>query len=212
MPTATIMSVDTTHPGKRAIARAVSALCDGHLVVAPTETRYGLLARADNVDALDLLMAAKQRPLSMPVAVFSPSVHRIPQLAMLGKQGKVLADKFLPGPITLVLEDRSKLPPPCVQKKKIGVRVSSSKVIAEIIEQIAFPVTATSANLFGDKNAETIDDIVITLRDSVALYLDGGRLANPVSTVVDCTVDPVAILREGAISRSAIETLIGVAA
>jgi L-threonylcarbamoyladenylate synthase len=212
MPTATIMTVDPIHPGKRAIARAVSALCDGLLVVAPTETRYGLLARADNPDALELMMAAKRRPLSMPVAVFSPSVHRIPQLAVMSKQGKMLADKFLPGPITLVLEDRSQLPPPCVQKKKIGVRVSSSRVISEIIEQVAFPVTATSANLSGEIDAETIDDIVIALRDSVALYLDGGRLANPVSTVVDCTVDPVAILREGAISRSTIEAVIGVAA
>jgi L-threonylcarbamoyladenylate synthase len=210
MPTASIMSVDLSSPNKRAISRAVSALCDGLLVVAPTETRYGLLARADNPHALELMMAAKQRPVSMPVAVFVPSVHRIPQLAVLSKQGKLLADKFLPGPMTLVLEDRSKLPPPCVQKKKIGIRVTSSKIISEIIEQLAFPVTATSANLSGETDADTIDDIVIAFRDSVALYLDGGRLANPASTVVDCTVEPAAILREGAISCSAIDTALGV--
>ncbi|MEK7774550.1 MAG: L-threonylcarbamoyladenylate synthase [Candidatus Zixiibacteriota bacterium] len=212
MSTATVITVDIARPNSRAIARAVTALSDGLLVVAPTETRYGLLARADSPDALDRMMAAKQRPVSMPVAVFAPSVHRIPQLAILNRQGKALAEKFLPGPLTLVLENRSKLAPPCVQHKKIGIRVSPSKVISGILEQVTFPVTATSANLSGEGDAETIDDIVIALRDSVAIYLDGGPLTNTVSTVVDCTVDPVLILREGAISRFDIESVAGVAA
>ena len=212
MPTATIMSVDVTHPSSRAISRAVSALCDGLLVVAPTETRYGLLARADSPQALERMMEAKQRPAFMPVAVFVPSLHRIPQLAILNKQGKALAEKFLPGPLTLVLENRTKLPPPCVQKKKIGIRVTPCKVISTIIENLAFPVTATSANLSGENDGETIDDIVIAFRDSIALYLDGGSLSNPASTVVDCTVDPVVIIREGAITRAEIESVVGVAA
>ena len=212
MSTATVISINVANPNSRAIARAVTALSDGLLVVAPTETRYGLLARADSPNALDRMMAAKQRPASMPVAVFAPSVHRIPQLAILNRQGKALAEKFLPGPLTLILDNRSKLAPPCVQHKKIGIRVSPSKVIASILEQLSFLVTATSANLSGERDAENIDDIVIALRDSVALYLDGGSLSNVVSTVVDCTVDPVVIVREGAISRFDIESVAGVAA
>lgn len=207
-----VISIDVNRPSLRAVERAVTALHDGFLVVAPTETRYGILARADSRDALERLMAAKQRPASMPVAVFTPSVHRIPQLANLNRKGKTLAEQFLPGPLTLVLENRSSLSAPCVQRNKIGIRVSPSAVISRILEQLSFPLTATSANLSGAGESESIDGIVIALRDSVAIYLDGGLLDNPVSTVVDCTVEPVEILREGAISRSMILSAVGAAA
>jgi L-threonylcarbamoyladenylate synthase len=209
MATTTIMSIDVSHPQQRCIAKAVTTLCDGNLVVAPTETQYGLLARADDPEALDRMISAKRRPASMPVAVFLLSVQRIPQFADVSKVASALAKKYLPGPLTLVLTDKSNLPAPCVQNKKIGIRVSSSSVISHILSRVAFPVTATSANISGNENPGGVNDIITDLRDTVSLFLDAGILSGKPSTVVDCTTDPIVILREGVISRNDIEAVAG---
>jgi L-threonylcarbamoyladenylate synthase len=90
----------------------------------------------------------------------------------------------------------------------IGLRWSSSPVIAEVVRQVSFPVTATSANLSGSPELETIGQIQKAFGSQVSLYLDGGRLIRPVSTVVKCVAGEVTILREGAIDSSAVYSLL----
>ncbi|MDH3889964.1 MAG: L-threonylcarbamoyladenylate synthase [candidate division Zixibacteria bacterium] len=184
------------------LARAAEVLANRGLVVAPTETRYGLLARADDTAALDRLYQVKGRLSGTPVAVFLDGVAALAKHAVMTASSDVLARRFLPGPLTLVLKASPDLEWPVVSDGWIGLRVSSSTVVQGLVEFAQFPLSATSANRSGRPEAETIEDVIDVFGDEVALYLDAGRLDGAVSTVVRCDGDQVAILREGAIAQA----------
>ena len=199
-----VLAIDPVHPDLNAIARAADVLHSGLLVVAPTETRYGLLARADSDTTIQRVFEAKGRKPLQPTALFVRSEIELDEYGEMTPSAKVLAQQFLPGPLTLVLGSRKLWEPPRVVDGLIGLRWSSSPVIAELIRLVEFPVTATSANLSGSPELETIDQIREALGSHVSLYLDTGRLNRPVSTVVKCVGDDVTILRAGAIDSAAI--------
>ena len=202
------MWVNADEPQGHAVAEAVQVLNSGQLLVAPTETRYGLLARSDNVAALESLFHAKGRASETPVSVFVKDEQGIAELGEINHAARALLRHHLPGPLTLVLNARPALKAPIAVNGKIGIRYSSSPLIREIIRKMDVPLTATSANLSGGPESVRISEITILFRDQVGLYLDCGDLINPVSSVVDCSVDPPTMLRSGAISESSIrETL-----
>lgn len=196
---ASILPVDGENPSPDIVARAVELLRAGEIVVAPTETRYGLLTRGDQQAPLTKLFEIKHRPASMPSAVFLPSIYMIPRYAEFPEPARLLAEQFLPGPLTLILKPLAGLAWPVANGGTLGVRVSSLPLIARIVEQVDFPVTATSANLSGGGDLNTVSEIAGQLGDGVALYLDGGILNSPVSTVVDCIKGEIQIIRTGGI-------------
>lgn len=203
-----VFRIDPVHPEPEVIRRAIEALTAGDLVVAPTETRYGLLARADSDRAIERVYEAKGRGLLRPTALFVQNESGLRELGDMTAQAERLMKAFLPGPLTLVLRSRVDWAPPRVMDGLIGIRWSSSAVIRELVRQIAFPVTATSANLSGSEELEATAQIREALGDAVSVYLDGGRLSGPVSTVVKCVGHDVTILREGAISAELIRSQI----
>jgi len=207
MNNANIIELDPAYPSQTAILQAAAVLKEGGLVVCPTETRYGFLARADLTSAVDKLYEAKGRSRTIPTAVFVGTVRDIDTLGKVTPLAKTLAERFLPGRLTLVLRSRVEMEAPLVVDGKIGIRVSSSPVIATLLEAVDFPLTATSANPSGQKECETIKDISHMFGPAVELYLDVGRLNGPVSTVVDASgLEPV-ILREGAILKPEIDAV-----
>lgn len=172
----------------------------GGLVVAPTETRYGLLARADDPAAIAKLFTLKQRPIRMPMAIFIESVDEILRFGRNSETAERLAAAFLPGPLTLVLEAVEDCCPSVVVDGKIGLRLSSNPFIAALVKSAPFPITATSANLSGSPDLDSIDRISLLFGAGVQLYLDAGNLKGNASTVVDCGTEIPVVLREGAIS------------
>lgn len=201
-----VLAIDPVHPDLTAIARAADVLRAGLLVVAPTETRYGLLARADSDATIHNVFEAKGRQPLQPTALFVRGESELDEYGEMTPSAKVLSQQFLPGPLTLVLRSRKLWEPPRVVDGLIGLRWSSSPVIAELIRLVDFPVTATSANLSASPELETIDQIREALGSHPSLYLEAGRLNRPVSTVVKCVGDEVTILRERAIDSGAIYT------
>jgi L-threonylcarbamoyladenylate synthase len=199
-----IIVVDYAAPEPHALRRAVEVLNDGGLVVAPTETRYGLLGRADQPEVVRKVYAVKKRRADQATAVFVARVEAIGRYAQLNRIARHLAMLFLPGPLTLILSVLPQLDSPVAHKGKIGIRVSPAPVIQMITEKVAFPLTATSANLSGSPELSSISEISQALGESVDLYLDGGVLTGSPSTVVDCTVEPPQILRPGAVEREKI--------
>ncbi len=198
------MWVDRCEPNDYAIDEAVHVLESGHLLVSPTETRYGLLARSDSDEALARLMSTKGRAADAPVAVFVRNSEQIAALGELNSSARTLARRFLPGPLTLVLTACAGMKAPIVARGKIGLRWSSCPVIEKILNQVSVPVTATSANLAGAPETSRVSEIAASFRYQVSLYLDSGELAEPASTVVDCSTEPPTVLRVGAISDGAI--------
>ncbi len=196
-----IAVVDVGAPDSEIISRAVDVLTADGLIVAPTETRYGLLARADKADVVEKVYRAKKRALSEPIAIFVGSLEMITHYAQLNPPAQFLASLFLPGPLTLVLSGLPQWCGPVARDGKVGIRISPAPVICEITERVGFPLTATSANISGAAEPSSIDEIFHALGSAIDLYLDGGVLDGALSTVVDCSGDNPRILRKGAIDE-----------
>lgn len=199
-----VCSIDLRHPAPEIIQRASDALSKGELIVAPTETRYGLLARGDSDEAIGRVFDAKGRAPLQPTALFVRDENHLRELGEVTKSAEILMRRWLPGPLTLVLRSRVPWGPPRVADGFIGIRWSNSPVISELLRLVAFPITATSANRSGSGDLDTVEQIRAVLGDSVALYLDGGTLNGPASTVVKCDGDRVTVLRIGGISAESI--------
>lgn len=203
-----VVRIDCENPQGRLIDQAVALLLRGDLVVAPTETRYGLLARADDSKSLEKLYRAKDRDRAAAVAIFVDSIEALDTYGVMTPSARRLAKRFMPGPLTLVLTAADEATLPVESDGRVGLRVSSSPVVKAILEKVRKPLTATSANLTGHGEAETIDQVVEAFTSDVALYLDGGRLAGAVSTVVLCQGDRTKLLREGALSADGIASVL----
>ncbi len=186
------------------LSDAVTALRNGELIVAPTETRYGLLVNASDSSALEKLYQAKQRPGFMPTAIFVNSYDEIFEYGELTQAAEKLAKAYLPGPLTLILTAKKPMEKYVVFKGKIGIRYSGSKLMADLLSRIDFPLSATSANISGKNECESIEEIKNEFKDSVALYIDSGNLANPSSTVVDVSSKDLSFHRVGEISKEQI--------
>ncbi len=140
----------------------------------------------------------------MPTAVFARDIAEIGQFGILSPPAATLASAFLPGPLTLVLASRGNWEPQVVVEGRIGVRWSSSLIIAKLLQYIDFPITATSANKSGMPDVANVFEASEQFGGLVELYLDAGELKSVTSTVVDCSGESIRILRPGAISEERI--------
>ena len=199
-----IVNIKHNNVSQSELDTAVDVLREEGLVVAPTETRYGLLALASSQRAVRRLCDAKGREFSQPVAVFVKDLRAASDIAEIPDSARRLAEAFLPGPLTLVLKSKVDWDQPLVVNGKIGVRISSSPVISALVDQTG-PLTATSANRSGVGEPDTAEDSARQLGEAVDLYLEAGQLTGKVSTVVDCSGDMYKILRVGAIDPHQID-------
>ncbi|MFH1373160.1 MAG: L-threonylcarbamoyladenylate synthase [bacterium] len=199
-----VVVVDYRQPSSAVIGRAVDLLGVGALVVAPTETQYGLLGRADRPEVVTRVYRVKGRPVEQPMAIFVDSLGMAAEYAEVNPPAQVLAARFLPGPLTLVLNRQPDWISPLAASGRVGIRISSAPVVRQIMARTNFPLTATSANCSGSPALTTIDRIRSGLTGGVDMFLDGGVLDGLASTVVDCSSGSPRILRPGAIGSDEI--------
>lgn len=178
-------------------------ISESGIVVYPTETLYALGATARKTNAVKKVVELKERPADRPLSVAVASVSDIEKYAVMTPLSWRLADKFLPGPLTLVLESRGNLPG--ITGNKLGIRVPNHPA-ALYLACVCGPITATSANLCDGPAPMKMDDAKKQLGDGVDIYLDSGmcKVAKG-STVVDLFGNRFQILREGAIPRTKLE-------
>jgi len=206
MPEADILPIDAPD----AVDRAVAALRAGQVIAFPTDTVYGLAAHAYLPQAVAQLYALKQRPADLAVPLLLPSAT-----AMLGvgdglpAETWLLAERFWPGPLTVVLR-RSLVVPDVVTNRRpdVAVRVPDHPLVRQIALRLGAPLATTSANLHGTPPATTADKVMLTLGDRIPLILDGPCNGGVASTVVDLTVVPPSIVRPGPITAEQIAALI----
>ncbi|HVL88615.1 MAG TPA: L-threonylcarbamoyladenylate synthase [Actinomycetota bacterium] len=191
---------------ERGIARAAEVLRMGELVVAPTDTIYGLLGDAFKPWATAKIFEIKQRPRSLPLPIL---VSRPKQAwALCGAVPDAalkLAAAFWPGALTMVLPENPELDWDLGERTgSIAVRMPAQEDLLEIIAMVG-PVAGTSANPSGAATAPDVHGVREALGDQVALYLDGGESpADTGSTIVDLTGEQPKILREGPIPAQAV--------
>ncbi len=188
--------------GDAARAEAIDLLRAGRIVAVPTDTVYGIAADIALPDAIERLFAAKARPPEKAVALLLSDARQAEVLGVVGPAARVLAERFWPGGLTLVLPRRpgARLPDVLAAgAPTVGVRVPDHPAPRALAAALG-PLPTTSANRSGEPDARDATEVAAALGDAVALVLDGGPIhGGPGSTVVDCTGERPAILRAGAI-------------
>jgi L-threonylcarbamoyladenylate synthase len=184
------------------LEEAARCLQDGGLVAFPTDTLYGLGAVASRERAVKRLFEAKERSADRPLPIFVASPADVDSLATeVSPAARRLMETFWPGGLTLVLRRRPRFHYPALAGgDTVAVRVPAHPVALELLCRVGEPLTGTSANLSGRPGPRTAGEVRRQLGGRVDLIVDGGPCAGGVeSTVVDCSVDPPQVLREGAV-------------
>ena len=193
------------------VARARDVLEAGGLVALPTETVYGLAALITRGDALRRIFAVKGRPADHPLIVHVADMEHARVLSRnWSPAAERLAARFWPGPLTVIVE-RSATVDPVVSGglDTVAIRCPAHDATLHLLRSLSAPVAAPSANRFGRVSPTCAQHVIDDLGDDVDFVLDGGAsVVGLESTIVDCTVDPVQILRPGAVTESEIRAVL----
>jgi L-threonylcarbamoyladenylate synthase len=192
---------------------AVELLRKGEIVALPTETVYGLAADALNAIAVAKIFEAKERPRFDPLIVHLPNRAWLEKIVDLPAQDRQLilklADKFWPGPFTMVLPKRQIIPEIVTAGlDTVAVRVSAHPVFSEIIREFGKPLAAPSANRFGGVSPTAAQHVLDDLQDRITLIIEGGATAHGIeSTIVAIRDGKIDILRRGPITAEQLSEL-----
>lgn len=211
MITTQLLRIDPHDPDPAAIAVAAQALADGRLVAFPTETVYGLGANALDAAAVERIFAAKQRPTTDPLIVHLARAHQLDRVAVdIPPVVHRLAERFWPGPLTLVLRRGPHVPPNVsAGRDTVAVRVPAHPVAHALLAACGAPIAAPSANLFSRPSPTTAQHVLDDLAGRVDIVLDGGPTTIGLeSTVIDLTQTPPVLLRPGGVSVEALRALL----
>ena len=187
--------VDDKNINWELVKQAVSVLRKGGVVALPTETVYGLGAVSSNKDAVNRLYEIKKRQTDKPFTFCFPDAEMArKKFSVLPPFGFRMLEKFWPGPLTVIFHGAD-------SENKIGIRVPLHNVTTTILRELNVPIYLPSANISGEREAMTAEDVENVFGSSVDLIVDGGRsVFGKPSTIVDLTYHPFKILREGVIS------------
>jgi len=196
-----IMRIDPEQPLPQLIEKTAVVIKGGGVIIYPTETLYGLGANPLDPEAMERLYAIKGREKGKPIPflikdqeMLTTLVEEIPPI------GRQLMERYWPGALTLIFRAKKGLPPPlCGEGGTIGLRISAHPIAQLIVEAVETPLTSTSANPAGEGNLTDCQSIAHVFGDQVDLIIDGGKVPGIGSTVVDLTMTPPKVVREGMI-------------
>ncbi|MFY7065210.1 L-threonylcarbamoyladenylate synthase [Nocardiopsis changdeensis] len=194
------------------IEEAARVLRAGGLVALPTETVYGLGANAEDPDAVTSTFKVKGRPPSHPLILHIGSAARLGDwVREVPDTARVLAERFWPGPLTLILRRGPRVPLEVTGGlETVAVRVPDHPAALALLDAFGGGVTAPSANRFGSVSPTTAGHVREELGSDVGFVLDGGPCQVGVeSTIVDVTGGTPSILRPGGVTREALEEALG---
>lgn len=193
-----------------AVARCASVVRSGGVIVFPTDTIYGIGCDPYNDSAVERIFVIKGRDEKKPLPVLASSVKDAQKLVSLGEAGRVLAEKYWPGALTIVapIADQKISYRVTAGSKTLAVRVPANRCVLSLLEHCRYLV-GTSANLSGGKPLKSAQEVLDSLLDGYDALLDGGQIEKGIeSTIVDITGRPK-ILREGAVKSKEVWELLG---
>jgi len=201
MTSTKIVRLNPQDPDMNFIKEAGSILRSGGLVIIPTETVYGIAANMLNKKTIERLYELKKRPKDKLFSVHIDEKRKIDDLAVaIPISAYKLIDKFWPGPLTIILKAK--------EEGKIGIRMPDNEIALRVIQEAGVPIVCPSANISGEPAPKNFEQAIKDLNGLVDFAIDAGitRLEAE-STVVDLTVEPLQVLREGAIEKGQIEAV-----
>jgi L-threonylcarbamoyladenylate synthase len=178
------------------LSAAVRALESGRPIVMPTDTVYGLAVMPGIPAAVEEVFRIKGRAKEKPVAVLATGVRAFTWIAAFDDRARRLADRFWPGPLTIVLPRAPAFALDLGAGRGVGVRVPDHELALELLG-LAGPLAVTSANRSDEPPATTVDEAREALGNEVEVFVDGGRCSGDPSTVVSLLEDEPVILRDG---------------
>jgi L-threonylcarbamoyladenylate synthase len=209
-----VLSVDSIKPESSKIEKAVEMLKSGNLVAFPTDTVYGIGADAFNKSAVERIFTAKGRDSKKPFQVLIADKDDLNLI--VEKQSDILhylADSFFPGALTIVVPAKEDFPRwVTCGLDTVGVRMPSNIIALEMIKAFGRPISATSANISGLPNPKDAQQVLEYLDGKIDLILDGGSTPDNIpSTVIDISVNPPKILRQGKLLAEELNKVINLA-
>ncbi len=194
-----------------AVEQAVKILKRGGIVVYPTDTAYGLAVDATNSKAVEKLYRLKGRDFNKPTHVIIPNTEWLLKIVKVNTEALILMNKFLPGPLTIVL--------PLIAKgkswlklsagtKTMGIRYPAHQTSQALVELLKKPITTTSANVSGQDNCYSVAEVQKQFTNrklQPGFYLDGGKLKKTKPSTIVSVLKDVTILRSGPISEKEIK-------
>ncbi|MCX2718592.1 L-threonylcarbamoyladenylate synthase [Lentiprolixibacter aurantiacus] len=194
------------------ITRAVQFLEQEDVVAIPTETVYGLAGNIFSEKAIKKIFALKQRPFFNPLIVHLSGAEQLPKVVeAVPDRAKLLAEKFWPGPLTLILKKRPEIPDLVTSgKDTVAVRVPNHPVSLELLEKLDFPLAAPSANPFGSISPTESSHVASYFEGKLSMVLEGGPCERGIeSTIIGFEDGNPVLYRLGSITVEDISNLIG---
>lgn len=194
----------------QAIPAAKQIIQQGCLIAFPTDTIYGVAGDAFNLQAIEAIFAAKQRPNEKALPVLVGDYTQLADLILQHDQRvERIAAAFWPGPLTLILSKNPRVPPELSPYPTIGIRMPNQDFTLKLLRETG-PLATTSANISGGPNPVDAASVMAQLGGRIDLLLDGGPTPGPTaSTVADLTGAEIKILRPGPISLSDLQAVTG---
>jgi L-threonylcarbamoyladenylate synthase len=203
-----LIKLDTEDHIRAGLKRAAESILSGGMVAMPTESFYGLAVNPRDVKAMHRLFDVKKRGGDQPILILISCMEHLDKYVIhVPEIGHRLMKEFWPGGLTLLFEAKPELPQELTAGTgKIGVRLSSHPIATALAQAVGAPITGTSANISGQPACSSAKEVLQQLGDKVDVILDGGETAGGKgSTVLDVTVDPPVVFREGMVSQEQIE-------
>ena len=198
----------TKKTAEKMIAESLTILKNRGIIAYPTESFYALGVMATDEKAVKRLYELKKRPAEKPLPLIVGDIDALESITSeISSTAKELMKRFWPGPLTLLFEARENIPVLLTGGTgKVAVRIPGKSAALDLARALKLPVTATSANLSGKPPAEDPDAVISYFGEKIDLVVDAGKSpGGRPSTIVDVTVTPPEILREGSVSLKFIE-------
>jgi L-threonylcarbamoyladenylate synthase len=208
-----LIEVDQENPAPEVLARAGAAIRSGAVIAIPTDALYTLVADPFNLHAVGRVFQAKGRETARSLPLLVSGTLMAEELAgELNKRFYVLARKFWPGPLTMIVPASAKVPLKVTGNTgRLAMRQSRSAIASGLLEWLGQPLISTSANISGKPTCRTGIDVFGTMDSRLDLVLDGGPCAGVGSTTIDITEPYWRMIKEGVIAQKEIgETLKGI--
>lgn len=183
--------------------KASEILKNGGIIAYPTESFYALGVLATDEDAIKKLYNLKNRPADKPLPIIIGDINLLASVVkMIPDQAKDLIVNYWPGPLTLIFDAQDNIPDLLTGgQRKLAVRIPGESVAFHLVKALKFPITSTSANPSGFSPADDPDAILKYFDDKIDLIIDAGKTpGGKPSTIIDVSVEPFKLLREGRIA------------
>ena len=182
--------------------KAVNIIKNGGIIIFPTDTAYGIGCRIDKEDAVDRIFKIKERSKKNPLLVLVDSIKMAEEYVEIPSEVRhKLLDVYWPGGLSVFFKTKKNkvLGIVTANKPVLAIRLPRHKVLQEVIHTVGVPIVATSANKSGEATPYAVDSIDADTKRQVDMVLDGECTYKKESTIIDATINPWKIVREGAV-------------